>query len=78
MYFIILCQETLALVFIYREIILVKYFLNLAISKILFAVCRYGDRKMIDCNSCECSNGKWSCTENVCPPIEGITFELFS
>jgi hypothetical protein len=31
-------------------------------------VCNEGDQKMVDCNTCVCSNGGWNCTNMACPP----------
>nr|XP_015838303.1 PREDICTED: serine protease inhibitor I/II-like isoform X2 [Tribolium castaneum] len=30
------------------------------------AECNNGDTKKVDCNSCRCTNGLWSCTKKVC------------
>ena len=32
------------------------------------AVCRDGETKKVDCNTCTCVNGIWGCTLIACPP----------
>ncbi|EFA05321.1 Serine protease inhibitor I/II-like Protein [Tribolium castaneum] len=40
------------------------------------AECNNGDTKKVDCNSCRCTNGLWSCTKKVC--LERKTRNAFS
>ncbi|MET0593514.1 MAG: Kazal-type serine protease inhibitor domain-containing protein [Polyangiaceae bacterium] len=37
------------------------------------AVCRDGETKKVDCNTCTCRNGVWGCTIIACPPPIGTS-----